>query len=228
MTGRGTIVVTFPAFVAGDRAHAGVLADAGLNVRVAPKRGVRSTQEVVELMADAVGAVVSTDPFDSSVFAGCPHLRVVARVGVGFDSIDLDAATEAGVIVTTTPGLNIEAVADHTLALMLASLRRITQSDTSVRAGRWERGAADTSWELHRAMVGIIGFGAIGQAVARRLVGFDCTVLAYDLEPRSVGGRRGRLARGAADPIGCAHDSRAAHRLDAGVDRSGRARADEA
>ena len=139
-------------------------------------------------MKDAVGAIVSTDPFDRSVFLACPRLRVVARVGVGVDSIDLDAATEAGVVVTTTPGANIEAVADHTLGLVLATLRRVVEFDASVRRGQWLRGPSNMAWELHRATVGIIGLGAIGRAVARRLRGFDCTVLAYDVEPRAVDG----------------------------------------
>ena len=139
MSAGETVVVTFPAFVADDRAHAGALDDAGLSVRLAPKVGARTSAELAELIADAVGAIVSTDPFDRSVFLACPRLRVVARVGVGVDSIDLDAATEAGVVVTTTPGANIESVADHTLALALAALRRVVESDTSVRRGQWRR-----------------------------------------------------------------------------------------
>jgi phosphoglycerate dehydrogenase-like enzyme len=188
MSAGETVVVTFPAFVADDRAHAGALDDAGLSVRLAPKVGARTSAELAELIADAVGAIVSTDPFDRSVFLACPRLRVVARVGVGVDSIDLDAATEAGVVVTTTPGANIESVADHTLALALAALRRVVESDASVRRGQWRRSPTDLSWELHRATVGIVGLGAIGRSVARRFRGFDCTVLAYDVEPRILDG----------------------------------------
>ena len=188
MSAGETVVVTFPAFVADDPAHSGVLRDAGLLVRLAPKLGARTAAEVVELMADAVGGIVSTDPFDDSVFRACPRLRVLARVGVGVDSIDLGAATSAGVVVTTTPGMNGQAVADHALALMLATTRRIVESDVSVRRGEWKRGAAATPWELHGATVGIVGLGAIGRAVARRLQGFDCTILAYDVVPRTVDG----------------------------------------
>ena len=141
MSAGETVVVTFPAFVADDPAHSGVLRDAGLLVRFAPKMGARTTAEVVELIGDAVAAIVSTDPFDVSVFRACPRLRVVARVGVGVDSIDLDAATAAGVVVTTTPGINGQAVADHSLALILAVVRRIVESDVSVRRGEWRRDA---------------------------------------------------------------------------------------
>ena len=188
MSAGETVVVTFPAFVADDPAHSGVLGDAGLLVRFAPKKGVRTAVELVELIGEAVAAIVSTDPFDASVFRACPRLRVVARVGVGVDSIDLGAATAAGVVVTTTPGMNGQAVADHTLALMLATVRRIVESDVSVRNGEWKRDAAATPWELHGATVGIVGLGAIGRSVARRLQGFECTILAYDLEPRTVDG----------------------------------------
>jgi phosphoglycerate dehydrogenase-like enzyme len=139
-------------------------------------------------MEDAVAGIVSTDPFDAAVFAACPKLRVLARVGVGIDSIDLAAATAAGVVVTTTPGANDQVVADHTLALMLATVRRIVETDRSVRAGEWSRGGPLTAWDLHGRTVGIVGLGAIGQAVARRLRGFDCIVLGHDVEPRQVMG----------------------------------------
>lgn len=182
------VVVTFPAFVADDPAHSGVLTDAGMLIRFAPRIGARTVAEVVELIGEAVAAIVSTDPFDASVFGACPRLRVVARVGVGVDSIDLGAATSAGVVVTTTPGMNGHAVADHTLALILAVVRRVVESDLSVRRGEWRRDAAATPWELHGATVGIVGLGAIGRSVARRLQGFECTILAYDLEPRTVDG----------------------------------------
>ena len=182
------VVVTFQAFDPADDESAGLLAAADLDIRFAPKTGARSPAEVAMLMGDAVAGVVSTDPFDRSVFEACPRLRVLARVGVGFDSIDLDAATEAGVVVTTTPGANDHAVADHTLALILAAMRRIVEADASVRRGEWRRGRDDCGWELHGRTVGIVGLGAIGQAVARRLRGFDCVVLAHDVVPRSVDG----------------------------------------
>jgi D-3-phosphoglycerate dehydrogenase len=188
LSSSGVVVVTFQGFDPEDDESAGVLAAADLDVRFAPKTGPRSPAEVAMLMSDAVAGVVSTDPFERSVFDACPRLRVLARVGVGVDSIDLDAATEAGVVVTTTPGANDQAVADHTLALILAAVRRVVEADASVRRGEWRRGRDDCGWELHGRTVGIVGLGAIGQAVARRVRGFDCVVLAYDVVPRSVDG----------------------------------------
>jgi phosphoglycerate dehydrogenase-like enzyme len=156
------------------------LRDAGLRVQLAPKLGARSSEEMALLARDAVAAIVSTDPFDESVLARAPRLRVIARVGVGTDSIDLDAATRAGVVVTVTPDANRETTADHALALILAALRRVVEHDASVRGGAWERGAPLTPWELHGTVVGLIGYGAIGQAVARRLQGFDVELLVSD------------------------------------------------
>lgn len=152
----------------------------GLALRLAPKHGARTTSEVASLASGAVAAIVSTDPFDAGVFAAAPELRVVARVGVGTDSIDLEAATAAGVVVTTTPGANRETTADHALAMILAAVRRIVEHDGSVRRGEWARGGALTPWTLHRATVGLIGYGAIGQAVARRLSAFEVELLVCD------------------------------------------------
>jgi phosphoglycerate dehydrogenase-like enzyme len=112
----------------------------------------------------------------------------VARVGIGVDTVDLDAATSAGVVVTTTPGAIEETVADHTLALMLAAVRRIVETDASVRRGEWNRAGGLTGWDLHGSVVGLVGLGAIGRAVARRLSGFDVRLLAYDVAPRPLEG----------------------------------------
>lgn len=185
---RETVVVTFPGFVAADPAHSGILVDAGLQIRFAPKTGARTAAEVAALMDDAVAAIVSTDPFDESVFRACRQLRVLARSGVGVDSIDLDAATVAGVVVTTARGANNQAVADHTLALMLAAVRRVVEADASVRRGEWRRDASATAWDLNGATVGIIGLGSIGRAVAQRLRGFACPILAFDPAPSAVDG----------------------------------------
>jgi phosphoglycerate dehydrogenase-like enzyme len=135
---------------------------------------------MVHLAGDAVAAIVSTDPFDREVFAAAPLLRAIARVGVGTDSIDLAAATDAGVVVMTTPGANRETTADHALALILAALRRVVEHDTSIRRGEWLRAGPMTPWELNHTTVGLVGCGEIGQAVARRLRGFDADVLVSD------------------------------------------------
>lgn len=175
-----TVVVTYPGFDPGDSATAGRLRAAGLELRLEPRVGERTTAEVAAFMAGATAGIVSTDPFDAAVLAACPELRVLARVGVGIDAIDVDAATRAGVAVTITPGMNAATVADHTLSLVLACCRRLLENDRRLRGGAWDRGGKLNGIDLTGTTVGIIGLGDIGRAVARRLAGFDVEVLGSD------------------------------------------------
>jgi phosphoglycerate dehydrogenase-like enzyme len=178
-------VVTWPDYDADGEQTGGALARAGLSVRLEPKLGARSASEVGRLVRDAVGAIVSTDPFDASVLAASPALRVIARIGVGVDSIDLDAATAHGIAVTVTPGANEGTVADHAVALMLAAVRRIPEHDAAVRRGEWNRTGEHAAWLLSGGTVGLVGYGHIGRIVAARLRGFDVRVLVNDpIEPR--------------------------------------------
>jgi phosphoglycerate dehydrogenase-like enzyme len=174
------VLVTWMGFDPEGQQTGARLRAAGLEIRLAPKMGARSIDDMARLTANAVAAIVSTDPFDRRVFAAAPHLRAIARVGVGTDSIDLAAATEAGVVVMTTPGANRETTADHALALILAALRRVVEHDASVRRGEWQRGGDMTPWDLNRTTVGLVGYGEIGRAVARRLRGFDVALLVCD------------------------------------------------
>jgi phosphoglycerate dehydrogenase-like enzyme len=174
------VLVTWLGYDEADPHTGARLRDAGWALRLAPRTGERTPDDVAALARHAVGAIVSTDPFDASVFERCPDLRVIARVGVGYDSIDLDAATAAGVVVTICPGANEETVADHTLALMLALVRRVIENDTAVRAGRWDRAGALTPWDLRGCTVGLFGYGVIGRAVGRRLAGFAPRLLVCD------------------------------------------------
>lgn len=186
MTLAGTVVVTYPGFDPDDGETARTLREAGFSIRYAPRVSERTPDEVAALMAGADAGIISTDPFDETVFARCPELRVLARVGVGTDAIDLDAATDAGVAVTITPGANADTVADHTIALMLACNRRLLENDRSMRDGNWDRGGALSGTDLTGSTVGIIGLGSIGRAVAKRLHGFDVKVIGADL--REAGG----------------------------------------
>jgi phosphoglycerate dehydrogenase-like enzyme len=186
--GPPTVVVTYPGFDDSDERTAGALRAAGLAVRFEPRVTNRTPGEVVAIMDSAVAGIISTDIFDRDVFAACPRLRALARVGVGFDAIDLEAATDAGVAVTITPGLNGETVADHTLALMLACIRRVVENDASVKRGEWDRAGRLLGTTLSGTTVGLIGLGAIGRAVARRLSGFDVRLLGYDPVDDEVAG----------------------------------------
>ena len=176
------ILITWPRFRADDPETGGRLASAGYQVRHAPYCGQRRPEELIELLDGAVGAIASGDPFTAEVFAASPLLRVVARTGVGLDSIDTDAAEKAGVTLFTTPGLNHNACADHTLALVLALVRRLVENDAAVRKGHWDRAGRLSGGELTGARVGLIGLGRIGRAVARRMEGFEVQIRVYDPE----------------------------------------------
>jgi phosphoglycerate dehydrogenase-like enzyme len=132
------------------------------------------------MLEGAIGAIVSTDPFTRRVIQEQTNLGVIARVGVGTDSVDVAASNECGVIVTITPGLNAETVADHTMALILAQLRKVVDQDLSVKRGGWERVGKLTPTELFGKTVGLLGAGGIGRKVIRRLAGFDVRILFFD------------------------------------------------
>jgi phosphoglycerate dehydrogenase-like enzyme len=186
------VLITFPDYDTDLPQHGGALTAAGYTMRIAPKRGARSPEELLALSADVAGAIVSTDPFTRDVLSDSPHLQVIARVGVGIDSIDVGAATELGVAITTTPGANEETVADHAIAMMLALLRRIPENDAGVRRGEWNRTGPHTPRQLTGCTVGLIGYGHIGRLVAGRLAGFNVELLVSDPalsgsdSPRSV------------------------------------------
>ncbi|MGN6188402.1 MAG: phosphoglycerate dehydrogenase [Conexibacter sp.] len=174
------VLVTAPGFEPEGEETGARLTASGLALHNAGPRGDRRPADVARLAAGAIAAIVSADPFTAEVFEAAPELRVIARTGVGVDSIDLDAATRAGVVVTTTPGLNDETCADHALALLLATLRRVVEHDASVRRGEWDRGGALTPWDLHGKRVGVIGYGRIGRSVVRRLNAFRTEIKIFD------------------------------------------------
>jgi glyoxylate/hydroxypyruvate/2-ketogluconate reductase len=128
------------------------------------------------------------------VLAANPALKAVCNMAVGYNNIDLDAATQAGIIVTNTPDVLNETTADFAWALLLATARRVTESEHYLRAGKWQKWRYDTflGADVHGATLGIIGMGRIGQAIARRSMGFDMRVIyhnrsrvAPDLEARA-------------------------------------------
>jgi phosphoglycerate dehydrogenase-like enzyme len=180
---RPKVVVTWPDYDVDGTNHGAALRAAGAEIVLAPKLGHRSPAALAELMADASAAIASTDPFDAQVLAACPRLRVIARLGVGVDSIDLEAATDRGVAVAVTPGANEGSTADHALALMLAVTRRVVEQDASVRRGEWNRTGRHMAGAFGGSTVGLVGFGRIGRLVARRLEGFDVELLACDTRP---------------------------------------------
>jgi phosphoglycerate dehydrogenase-like enzyme len=184
------VFVSWPGYSTNDPDTGARLVAAGHGLILAPKLGARSEDELIALMRDASACIVSTDPFTRRVIAANPNLRVVARVGVGTDSIDHDAANEHGVGISITPGMNAEPVADQTLAMILALIRQVVAQDRNVKSGKWERVGPLTGWEMPGKRVGVIGAGVIGRAVIRRLTGFDVDVVFFDPEIAAVEGAR--------------------------------------
>ncbi|MDX9866226.1 MAG: phosphoglycerate dehydrogenase, partial [Anaerolineaceae bacterium] len=136
-----------------------------------------SSEDLMKLLPDVDGYIAGLDQIDRAALQAAKQLQVVARYGVGVDAVDLDAARGLGIAVTNTPGANAGSVAELALGLMLTLARNINTAIAMTRQGNWPRLRGVS---LEGKTVGILGFGAIGQQLARRLMGFGCTVLAYD------------------------------------------------
>ncbi len=151
-------------------------------------------ERLVEEVKDAVGLLcLLTDRIDAALLASAQQLRVVSTVSVGVDHIDIAAARERGVRVGHTPGVLTETTADLAFALMLAAARRIVESDAFLRQGGWQDA---TRWSLdmfvgkdvHGATLGVVGLGAIGQAMARRAAGFGMEVIGWSRTQKMLPG----------------------------------------
>jgi glyoxylate reductase len=133
-----------------------------------------------------------TDPVDAELIAAAPRLRAISNYAVGVDNVDLDAATARGIPVGNTPDVLTDTTADLAVTLMLGISRRLVEGDAYVRRGEWRTWETELllGHDLHGATAGIVGFGRIGRAVARRLEGFGCEILHTRRAP-SAGERGG-------------------------------------
>src|SRR6059036_25599 len=124
--------------------------------------------------------IIST--IDEEVLAAAPTVKVVANVAVGYNNIDVAAARRRGVVVTNTPDVLTETTADFAWALLMAAARRVVEADRYARAGEWKAWKWDLLWgaDIHGKTLGVIGFGRIGRAVARRAGGFNMRILYHD------------------------------------------------
>jgi D-3-phosphoglycerate dehydrogenase len=137
--------------------------------------------EIIANTRDADALVVSFSPVTRAVMSALEGLKAVVRTGVGYDVIDVPAATQLGVIVINIPDLWVREVANHALALLLAWNRKIVTLDREVRAGVWSgRVPGDPTGSLHGETVGIVGLGNIGSAFARRVAPLETRVIACD------------------------------------------------
>jgi D-3-phosphoglycerate dehydrogenase len=177
------VLVSAPGFGRTGDAAIRMLRDAGCQVVLHPTDATLTEEALISLVSDADAIIAGVEPLTARVMDAAPRLKVIARRGVGFDTVDVAAATARRIPVAITGGVLSEAVADHTMALVLAVARQVPQLDRLVKAGRWPRIPAVDVWGK---TLGIVGFGAIGQAVAKRAAGFSIRLLAYDIAPNQA------------------------------------------
>ncbi|HDD36674.1 MAG TPA: phosphoglycerate dehydrogenase, partial [Archaeoglobus veneficus] len=151
--------------------------DAGLKVDI--KTGL-SEDELIKIIPNYDAIVVrSQTKVTSNVIGAAKNLKIIGRAGVGVDNIDVNAATQKGIVVVNAPGGNTVSTAELTVGMILAAARRIPQACKSVKEGKWER-KKFVGMELRGKTIGIIGLGRVGYEVAKRMRAFEMNILAYD------------------------------------------------
>jgi len=176
------VLITAPGVSGPDDPRLERLRAAGWRIRTHRWPGGRpAEEEVIELVQGNDAVIASAaERYTRAVLERADTLKHIARWGVGYETIDVEAATDLGVVVTTTQGSNHWAVADHAFALLLAVARRVVELDGVARSRQWRRPLARDVW---RKTLGIVGLGRIGRGVAQRAFGFEMKVLAYEPFP---------------------------------------------
>ncbi len=157
-----------------------VLVGAGLEPVYPPQQAQLVEEELFGQLDGISATLAGSEPYTRRVIEAHPALRVIARMGVGYDAVDVAAATEHGIAVTITPGTNQDAVAEHTFALILAIAKSVAEQHPLIQAGKWPRRA---NLPLRGRTLGIAGLGRIGKAVALRGECFGMRLLAYEPYP---------------------------------------------
>ncbi|HEX9847554.1 MAG TPA: C-terminal binding protein [Acidimicrobiia bacterium] len=153
-----------------------ILAEIGAEVTVASG----NIDAVLEVAADADAVLNTYLPWDARAISGLQRCRIIARYGIGVDNVDLDAAADAGIVVTNVPDYSVEEVATHALALILTTLRRVGAADRSVRSGTWSIDSFRPIHRLSTLTVGFIGYGRIARRLAAPLRALGAQLVAYD------------------------------------------------
>jgi D-3-phosphoglycerate dehydrogenase len=153
---------------------------ASVPAHLEPLPFTRQEDEILERARDADALIVSSSPMTRRVMSALTKLKVVVRTGVGYDVIDVPAATDLGVVVVNIPDLWTREVANHALGLLLAWNRQIPTRYSQVKRGVWQSAVPGPGGALHGETVGIVGFGNIGRAFARRVAALETQVIAYD------------------------------------------------
>jgi phosphoglycerate dehydrogenase-like enzyme len=170
----GTVLITAGS-VKGTPAALALLEGAGCSVKLETTPSPIDEQWLIDQIRDVEGAVFAMEPVTSRVVDAATRLRIIARPGVGYDTVDVAAATRKRIAVTIAAGTNDQSVADYTLGLLLAAARGILPAAQGMWAKRWDR---VTGTEVWNKTLAIVGLGRVGKAVAKRARGFDMRVLA--------------------------------------------------
>ena len=171
------VLATARSFCNDEGPHHEYLRHHNCTVTLHPPKNPMSAAELGELIGGYDGVILGLDACDASVLARADRLRVISRYGTGVDRVDIDTATQRGIAVTSTPGVNRIAVAELTIGLIFSLARSIPQVVINTRNAVWER---VRGWELHGKTLGLIGFGAIGREVALRAEALGMRVEVYD------------------------------------------------
>jgi gluconate 2-dehydrogenase len=147
---------------------------------------------IAKLQGKAGVQTSSSDRIDAELLVKCPTIRAVCNTAVGYNNIDVDACTRHGVMVTNTPGVLTDSVADYSMGLVIATCRRMTEGESYLRKGEWKGTFLKQmlGQDVHGATLGIFGFGRIGQAIARRARGFDMKILYHSRNRAAVDAER--------------------------------------
>jgi lactate dehydrogenase-like 2-hydroxyacid dehydrogenase len=161
--------------------------DAALERQFAVHRA--DTENIAAIVTEFGGAIrgIATrgrQKTDAALIAALPKLEVISNFGVGYDSIDLVAAAARGIVVTNTPDVLNEEVADFTVGLLLSTIRELPQADRFLRDGKWLRGPYHLTQTLRDRTIGMVGMGRIGRAIAKRIAAFDVPVVYHSRNPR--------------------------------------------
>ncbi len=154
-----------------------MLTEAGLTIVDPPGEHALTADDLRNYLPECAGVVAGGEPYTEELIAACLRLRIIARTGVGYDAVDVEAATGHGVVVTITPGANHDSVAEQAFGLLLAVTRRIAWNDRIVRAGGWDRTLV---MPLRGKTLGLVGVGRIGRAMIPRAQAFGMNVIAHD------------------------------------------------
>jgi phosphoglycerate dehydrogenase-like enzyme len=174
------VLISPPALYGIEAEFVNVLKRAGLELVYPQKRGQLSEAELLQQLAGIKACIAGSDPYTPKVLQANRQLRVIARAGVGYDAVDLPAATELGMAVCIAPGTNQDAVAEHTFTLILALAKHLVPQHTGTCALNWPRQA---NLPLRGRTLGIAGLGRIGKAVALRGECFRMPLIAYEPFP---------------------------------------------